>query len=85
MDVGSLYGLVVVVFMEIVVENESCKGLLLCYAVRDIDTVEAGPEKGGDNGVPSFAEASTARSAWRSRVQTMLSSSGLSSMATIRE
>ena len=59
LDVGFLCGLVLV-FMAVVVENESCKGLLLFCAVRALEPPEAGPEKWSDKGVPFFGDASTA-------------------------
>ena len=55
--IGFLRGLV---FMEIVVKNESCKGLLLCCVGSGLDTSEAGPEKRGDKSMPFFGDASTA-------------------------
>ena len=65
-DVGCLYVLVVLaVFMEIVVEDESCKGFLLCCAaVKDLDTME--DQRKGVTRACHFLEtrAQRARSAW---------------------
>ena len=66
---GFLCGLVLV-FMAVVVENESCKGLPPCCAVRVLDPLEAGPEKWSDKGVPLFGDASTAGKVWLVQVGT---------------